>query len=51
MAVVGKSADGQFIVVNLPKNISASGQGWVPAAYVTLQNASNIPVIPPPPVP
>jgi uncharacterized protein YraI len=51
MAVVGKSADGEFIVVNLPKNVSPSGQGWLPTRYVTLQNADNLPVIQPPPVP
>jgi uncharacterized protein YraI len=51
MAVIGKSPDGEFIVVNLPKDISPSGQGWLPTRYVTLQNAGNLPVIQPPPAP
>ena len=51
LAVVGISPDREFFVVNVPKNINPSGQGWIQARFVSTQNVGNVPVIQPPPVP
>jgi hypothetical protein len=49
MAVVGVSPDREHFVVNIPTTIDASGQGWVPARFVSAQNVGNVPVVQPPP--
>jgi hypothetical protein len=50
LAVVGISPDREFYIVNIPTSIDPSGQGWVPARFVSAQNVGNVPVIQPPPV-
>ena len=50
LAVIGVSPDREHFVVNIPTSIDASGQGWVPARFVSAQNVGNVPVIQPPPV-
>ncbi len=51
MGVIGVSPDGEHYVVNIPKEIDQSGQGWIPARYVRTENVSNVPVVQPPPLP
>lgn len=51
MAVVGVSADGEYLVVNIPAQIDPGGQGWLPARYVRTENVDGIPVITPPSAP
>jgi uncharacterized protein YraI len=51
LGVVGVSPDGEHYVVNIPKEIDQSGQGWIPARYVRTENVSNVPVVQPPPLP
>jgi heat shock protein HslJ/uncharacterized protein YraI len=51
LAVVGVSPDKEYYVVNVPLEISQSGQGWIPARYVRAENVSNVPVVQPPPAP
>jgi uncharacterized protein YraI/heat shock protein HslJ len=51
LAVLGVSPDRESFVIQLPNNITPTGQGWVPARFVQAQNVSNVPVIQPPPVP
>ncbi|HBY09084.1 MAG TPA: hypothetical protein DEH22_15380, partial [Chloroflexi bacterium] len=51
MAVVGKSADGEYWVVKIPKSISPNEQGWVAARYCQASNINQVPVVPPPPEP
>jgi uncharacterized protein YraI len=48
MGVVGVSPDGEHYVVNIPKAIHQSGQGWVPSRYVRAENVDNVPIIQPP---
>jgi heat shock protein HslJ/uncharacterized protein YraI len=50
LAVIGVSPDREHFVVNVPTTIDRSGQGWVPARFVSAQNVGNVPVIQPPPV-
>ena len=50
LAVIGVSPDREHFVVNIPTTIDSSGQGWVPARFVSAQNVGNVPVIQPPPV-
>ena len=51
LAVIGKSPDGEWLVINLPTNIASTGQGWVAARYVQAENIGSVPVIQPPPLP
>lgn len=51
LGVVGVSPDGEHYVVNIPKEIDRSGQGWIPTRYVRTENVSNVPVVQPPLVP
>ena len=51
LGVVGVSPDGEHYVVNIPKEIDQSGQGWIPARYVRTENVSNVPVVQPPLLP
>jgi uncharacterized protein YraI len=45
LAVIGKSLDGEWLVINLPTSIAANGQGWVAARYVQAENIGSVPVI------
>ena len=45
MAVIGRSTDSEWLVVNLPTDISPNGQGWVAARYVQAENIGSVPVI------
>lgn len=47
--IVGRSADGQWWVLNIPA--APNSQGWVSASYVRAENADNAPVILPPGAP
>ena len=51
---IGISADGQWYAVVLPTDVSASGTGWLSAAYVIPANTEGLPVMdapaPPPTV-
>ena len=44
-AVIGRSSDGEWLVINLPTSIAPDGQGWVAARYVQAENIGNVPVI------
>ena len=46
--VTGKSADGQWWQVKVPKEISGNERAWVAAAYVVTSNTENVPVVDPP---
>jgi uncharacterized protein YraI len=45
MALIGRSVDSEWLVVNLPTSIAPDGQGWVAARYVQAENTSSLPVI------
>ena len=46
-AVVGKSEDGKWWVVQVQRtDLVPSGQGWVSADYVPVENVEGVPVIP-----
>jgi uncharacterized protein YraI len=47
--IIGISEDGQWWVVKVPTSLVGTGQGWVSADWVLAENASDVPVIPPPP--
>jgi heat shock protein HslJ len=47
--IIGRSADGQWWVLNIPA--APNSQGWVAASYVRAENAGNAPVILPPGAP
>ncbi len=47
--VVGKSEDGLWWAVSVP--VAPDGNGWVDAAWVTVNGADGVPVLPTPPVP
>ena len=49
--VIGISEDSGWWVVKLPTSVVGSGQGWVSADWVWVENAADVPVIPPPPLP
>ena len=51
LAVVGVSPNGEHFVINVPKEINQSGQGWIQARFVRADNVSNVPIIQPPPIP
>ncbi len=51
LAVIGRSYDSEWLVVNLPTEISANGQGWVAARYVQAENIGSVPVVQTPPLP
>ena len=51
MAVVGKSLDGEYWVIKLPKSFTTTEQGWVPARYCEATNTQQVPVVQPPPEP
>jgi uncharacterized protein YraI len=51
MAVTGRSADGEYWVVKIPKSIAENEQGWVPARYCEARNTQQVPVVSPPPEP
>jgi uncharacterized protein YraI len=44
MEVIGKSADGEWLVINAGSN-SSNGQGWVLARVCQQSNTENVPVI------
>jgi uncharacterized protein YraI len=46
--VIGVSQNGRWWVVRIPTHLVGRGQGWVSADWVTTQNTSDVPVIPPP---
>ena len=48
MAVTGKSADGEYWVIKLPKSISPDERGWVPSRYCQAENTNQVPVVSPP---
>jgi uncharacterized protein YraI len=45
LALIGRSADSEWLVVNLPTDIAPDGRGWVAARYVHAENISSLPVI------
>ena len=47
--VTGKSEDGQWWSLDVP--VAPTGNGWVSAGWVEVQNTDNVPVLPTPPVP
>ena len=47
--VVGKSEDGLWWAISVP--VAPTGSGWVDAAWVTVSDADDVPVLPTPPVP
>ncbi len=47
--LIGMSPDGQWWTIRFPA--VASQQGWVSAAYATVENAGNVPIVQPPPLP
>ena len=49
--VIGVSEDRNWWEVNLPTNLAPDGTGWISAAYVTVQNVDNVPVVEAPPLP
>jgi len=51
LAVVGVSPDREFWVVNVPKEINSSGQGWIQGRFTRTENVGNVQVIQPPPLP
>lgn len=51
MAVIGVSPSGEHYVVNVPKEINQSGQGWIQARFTRAENVDNVPVVQPPPIP
>lgn len=51
LAVIGRSYDSEWLVVNLPTSISPNGQGWVAARYVQAENIGRVPVVQSPPLP
>ncbi|MFN2181418.1 MAG: SH3 domain-containing protein [Candidatus Promineifilaceae bacterium] len=51
LAVVGVSPNGEHYVLNVPKDLNPSGQGWIQARFVRAENVSNVPIVQPPPVP
>jgi hypothetical protein len=48
---VGKSADGEYWVVKIPKSITTNEQGWVAARYCQASNTNQVPVVSSPPEP
>ena len=51
LAVIGRSVDREWLVVNLPTEIAPNGQGWVAARYVQAENIGSVPVVQAPPLP
>lgn len=51
LAVIGRSVDREWLVVNIPTSISPNGQGWVAARYVQAENIGSVPVVQTPPLP
>ncbi len=51
LAVIGRSVDREWLVVNLPTDIAPNGQGWVAARYVQAENIGSVPVVQTPPLP
>ena len=49
--VIGVSEDGEWWVVKVPTGYAPDGQAWVNTNYVSVYNASDVPVIPTPPMP
>ncbi|HBX70353.1 MAG TPA: hypothetical protein DEH25_13480 [Chloroflexi bacterium] len=49
--IAGKSADGAWWQVKLSTEVSTSGFGWANSAYVSTQNAENVPVVDSPTAP
>ena len=45
VAVIGRSADNEWLVINLPTSIAPDGQGWVAARYVQAENIGSVPVV------
>lgn len=48
--VIGVSEDGRWWVVKISTDYAPDGRGWVNANYVSVYNASDVPVIPTPPL-
>jgi uncharacterized lipoprotein YbaY/uncharacterized protein YraI len=51
MAVIGRSSDGEYWVIKLPKSFTPTEQGWVPARYTQASNTQQVPVVQAPPAP
>jgi uncharacterized protein YraI len=51
MAVVGRSLDGEYWVVKIPRSFTTLEQGWVAARYCEAVNTQQVPVVQPPPEP
>jgi len=51
IAVIGVSPDKEYYVLNVPKELNQSGQGWIQARFVRAENVANVPIVQPPPVP
>ena len=51
LGVVGVSPDGEHYVVNIPREVDQSGQGWIPSRYVRAENVNNVPIVQPPSIP
>jgi uncharacterized protein YraI len=49
--ITGKSPDGLWWAVKIPTTLTASGMGWVDAAYVDVVNVQDVPVLPVPALP
>jgi uncharacterized protein YraI len=51
LAVVGVSSNGEHYVLNVPKELNPSGQGWIQARFVRAENVDKVPVVQAPPEP
>jgi uncharacterized protein YraI len=49
--VIGVSSDGDWWVVSISTEYAPDGRGWVTADWVSVENADDVPVIEPPPMP
>jgi len=45
LAIIGKSIDGEWLVINMPTSIAPDGRGWIAARYVQAENIGSVPVI------
>jgi len=51
LAVVGVSSNGEHYVLNVPKELNPSGQGWIQARFVRAENVDKVPIVQAPAVP
>lgn len=49
MAVIGKSEDGKWWVINLPTSLAPDRRGWIPKAETTSSKTDSVPVVATPP--